>query len=207
MPISTRDQVIRHIGAGRSMDWLTAATGWEADAIRRLAEDNRFRQIGDGTFRRLAPAPAPPATIPVTPPPVATADHSVAGLVKAARATGDAKTGRLADRLEKTAAAIVQAITRAAQAEQAEEARAELVRLEAELNAARERAGLKPLRTRADKAVTIGTIQSTVDRSYDARAVRQWANANGVDCPARGSRLPRRVVDAYRAATQQDGAA
>lgn len=37
-------------------------------------------------------------------------------------------------------------------------------------------------------------------RDYDTREVRAWADANGIDCPRVGQ-LPRRVLDAWRAAT------
>jgi len=38
-------------------------------------------------------------------------------------------------------------------------------------------------------------------RDYDTRAVRAWAGANGVDCPRVGQ-IPKRVLDAWRAATR-----
>lgn len=37
-------------------------------------------------------------------------------------------------------------------------------------------------------------------RDYDAREVRAWAGANGIECPRVGQ-LPKRVLDAWRAAT------
>ncbi|MFF5795766.1 Lsr2 family DNA-binding protein [Streptomyces albogriseolus] len=40
---------------------------------------------------------------------------------------------------------------------------------------------------------------------YPAAEVRAWAKANGVDCPKTG-RVPKAVVDAWRATRQQDGA-
>lgn len=38
-------------------------------------------------------------------------------------------------------------------------------------------------------------------RDYDAREVRAWADQTGVDCPRVGQ-IPKRVLDAWRAATQ-----
>ncbi|MFE7273013.1 WhiB family transcriptional regulator [Streptomyces sp. NPDC057623] len=39
-------------------------------------------------------------------------------------------------------------------------------------------------------------------RDYDTRTVRAWADQNGVDCPRMGQ-LPKRVLDAWRAAQEQ----
>ncbi|MFL4904642.1 histone-like nucleoid-structuring protein Lsr2 [Streptomyces sp. MMS24-I2-30] len=41
-------------------------------------------------------------------------------------------------------------------------------------------------------------------RDYDTREVRAWADANGVDCPRVGQ-IPKRVLDAWRAATATQG--
>ncbi|MFF8910197.1 Lsr2 family DNA-binding protein [Streptomyces olivaceoviridis] len=41
-------------------------------------------------------------------------------------------------------------------------------------------------------------------RDYDTRAVRAWADANGVDCPRVGQ-IPKRVLDAWRATLPQAG--
>ncbi|MFR0354124.1 WhiB family transcriptional regulator [Streptomyces sediminimaris] len=41
---------------------------------------------------------------------------------------------------------------------------------------------------------------STYVRDYDTREVRAWAAANGIDCPRVGQ-VPKRVLDAWRAAT------
>ncbi|MFF9582464.1 histone-like nucleoid-structuring protein Lsr2 [Streptomyces achromogenes] len=40
---------------------------------------------------------------------------------------------------------------------------------------------------------------------YPVAEVRAWAAATGVDCPPRG-RVPKAVVEAWRAAQQQSGA-
>lgn len=39
-------------------------------------------------------------------------------------------------------------------------------------------------------------------RDYDTREVRTWAADNGIDCPRVGQ-IPKRVLDAWRTATQQ----
>lgn len=45
----------------------------------------------------------------------------------------------------------------------------------------------------------------TVVRDYDSRTVRAWAEENGIECPATG-RVPKAVVDAWRAATASQDA-
>ena len=46
---------------------------------------------------------------------------------------------------------------------------------------------------------TCTTARGTAPQAVDAKAVRAWAAANGVDCPSSGI-VPKRVVDAWRAA-------
>jgi len=48
--------------------------------------------------------------------------------------------------------------------------------------------------------------KSAAVRDYDTRTVRAWAGANGVDCPRVGQ-IPKRVLDAWRAATADGGSA
>lgn len=43
-------------------------------------------------------------------------------------------------------------------------------------------------------------------RDYDTRTVRAWAKDNGIDCPGVGQ-IPKRVLDAWRAATSNEPAA
>jgi hypothetical protein len=47
------------------------------------------------------------------------------------------------------------------------------------------------------------TCRRAVKHGSDATLIRRWAHAHGHDVPDTG-RLPAAVVDAYRAATEQD---
>ena len=68
-----------------------------------------------------------------------------------------------------------------------------------EANAAK--AGLRAERDRLKKqlADVEAQLRGTAPQAVDAKAVRAWAAANGVDCPSSGI-VPKRVVDAWRAA-------
>lgn len=44
-----------------------------------------------------------------------------------------------------------------------------------------------------------GSASAGSGASYDAKAVRKWAESNGIDVPARG-RIPVKVIDQYKAA-------
>jgi ATPase subunit of ABC transporter with duplicated ATPase domains len=77
-----------------------------------------------------------------------------------------------------------EAAKRAAEAEKAA-ARRKVAELEAQLAAA--------------KAALRGKPAPTAAPTGDAKAIRAWAAANGVECPTRG-KVPAAVVEAYRAA-------
>lgn len=69
-----------------------------------------------------------------------------------------------------------------------------------EENAAKLRDSLKPY---IDAGRKVGTTRKTTASrtagDYDAKAVRAWAEANGVPVPRRG-RIPHAVLDQYRTA-------
>ncbi|MDT6983710.1 histone-like nucleoid-structuring protein Lsr2 [Streptomyces lusitanus] len=66
---------------------------------------------------------------------------------------------------------------------------------------------LAELRTRqAELTPAKTTKKSSVRRDYEPATVRAWAKDNGVDCPATG-RVPKKVVEAWRKATQNGGGA
>lgn len=52
----------------------------------------------------------------------------------------------------------------------------------------------------AGRKATVRSGRRTTPRTTNAREIRDWAAANGVDVPARG-RIPAAVQDQYRAAT------
>ncbi|GAA4992766.1 hypothetical protein GCM10023205_76700 [Yinghuangia aomiensis] len=161
------------------------------------------------TSRPLPPAPGPdPETVPEPAPehphgqgPAGAAPPSIADVVAAARATGDAKLAAQADKIEAAFDALVamvgehQALARA---------QADVDRLEAQLAEARAKVrGLKQGKT-APKSRTAAS-GAAAHRAVDPKAVRVWAAENGVDCNTLGI-VRHEVVDAYLAAMRAEGA-
>lgn len=115
----------------------------------------------------------------------------IIALLDKADQSGRATLARKADRVRDLLAEIKTGVELAAHENEARrQAQAEVERLQRELAEAR--------------AILRGGKTVTASSGPDPKAVRAWAAANDVECPAMG-RVPRAVVDAYQAA--QDDAA
>ncbi len=165
----------------------------------RAARHNHLTQPDEGAPQPMSTAPAPtpaPAQLVALRQPAATEEPDKLPVGKLL-AWGDQHTDpEVQDQAARARAALVGLRQRYAadrelslitsEREQLEQRLAELQAREQEL------APAKPKKQR--KAV-----------DYPAAEVRAWAAANGVDCPDRG-RVPKAVVEAWRAATAQASA-
>lgn len=209
--------VLRMVQNAMNILNIEVETGWDVEDIKALAKDEGFYlnpstsrflrstapvqtprpepQTDDGAEVResasqplVVPAPSSPATpeltvvedIPDEPIERVTV-LDPAGLIAAGTDHWDESVAEAAREakawLDILAEGLVQAEHRAV-------ALAEVEHLEQLLHAARLKAGLVEIEAPAETP------------SYDAKTVRAWAAANGVDCPRTG-RVPRHVVDAY----------
>lgn len=193
----------------------------DTDLMRLIADGNRLTQIADLTglpkgrivkvarehgwtlnasADRFAKPVTPLAAVKPAPETGADTEQGKAGvrpatrdLIEEGKASSVARVRRAAEKaqaaLDHLAAVIdetreAEAAKRAAEAEKAA-ARRKVAELEAQLAAA--------------KAALRGKPAPTAAATGDAKAIRAWAAANGVECPTRG-KVPAAVVEAYRAA-------
>lgn len=137
--------------------------------------------------RRMRNGSAPAPAARPAPPPAEPAGGSIGQLLLRSADIPEKRIQTARARADKAITALRALV---AEYESAEAARAEVARLQRELAAAK--AKLRPAAT--PKAGSGGGL--TREQS---RAIRAWARAVGVDCPAVGC-VPRRVVEAYDAA-------
>jgi hypothetical protein len=144
-----------------------------------------------------APAPAAPAPVPTPQPAPQQATSTVADLLTRAADSGSKRTRQLADKIAGLVEDLVSRIeaedTQRAEKEAADRARQELAEQEAALAAqlAQVREQLRGARRPAGDSTA---------SPVDAKTVRTWAAANGIEVGSTG-RVPERVVQAWREAT------
>lgn len=144
----------------------------------------------------VPPAPAAPASEPEPDPePDAVSEpESLEELLGRADRSSDAQTRRLSAR----ARALLVDLRNRLRSEEQRAAAAERVReLERQLAAAR--TALKAVTAPPGRAVAAAPATSSGGLGAESKVIREWAARNKVPCPDRG-RIPREVVDAYRAA-------
>jgi hypothetical protein len=192
--------VLRQIENGLTIQVIEVETDWTPEEIDALATEEGYARTDDGTYRYLTEGahlaivtpedsdtldtdpdgPEPDDDTPI--------DGDAAPLTDPAAliAAGTAHDYEDVQEAAREAAAWLDILAeRIIQAEHHRAAVAEVEHYEQLLHAARIKAGL----IEPEEAVA-------EPPAYDAKTVRAWAAANGVDCPTRGT-LPRRVLDAY----------
>lgn len=183
--------VLRQIENGLTIAVIEVETDWTPEQIDALATEEGYARTDDGTYRYLtegshlaivqpdddADGPAPDDDTPIE-----NTLTDPAALI----AAGTAHDYEDVQEAAREAAAWLDILAeRIIQAEHHRAAIAEVEHYEQLLHAARIKAGLIEAEETAAEPP-----------SYDAKTVRAWAAANGVDCPTRG-KVPRAVVDAY----------
>lgn len=208
--------IVRASLLGKHDQFAADATGLSVRLVRQVAEQygapdkTKLEWARDELEEKAAAAPARPAT--PRPGPVAVPEPERAGgvneVLDLGRKSNKARTRQLTERIQgmlddlqhRLAGETQEAEEKRRREAEKEKARAEVERLEKELAEAKARAaGRAPGKPKRKPATP-----TAVD--YDTRKVREWALANGVECPKQGRFLPRAVVDAWREA-QQRGAA
>lgn len=206
------DDTLRTVANDDPEQAAKAVTAYEAQAVTVAAA------------RGIAPPPpllpsAPPASSAPPPPGITTPVMPVqrpAGpgpvpptrsLLERAAGSGQARTRALASKIHKLMADLsarldaedAERLARAEKERARLEAEARIAALQAELAKAQEDLrglGLSPARGTGRKQ------PRPADDAYDPKTVRTWAKGKGVECPAYGRFLPRAVVEAWRADTQ-----
>lgn len=209
---------------------------WAADMLQKQLDDHARGGIPQGTPRPATVSPIrQPGAKPTPPPapaadaaPTVTSDGSVGQLLDRAAQSTKARTRSLGDRITRDLDDLRQRLDtedKAAEEERMREAERQAAIDEvraAEQALEKARAKLRKYKNHpggngpaAVARSTTPTAQAARSRAgtatngkhdYDAKEVRAWAKANGVDCPARGRFLPQHVVDAWREA-REEGAA
>lgn len=212
--------VLRQIENGLTVQVIEVETDWTPEDIDALATEEGYARTDDGTYRYLTEGahlaivtpedsdtldddpdgPEPDDDTPIDGDPSPLTDPAALIAAGTAHDYEDVQEAarEAAAWLDILAERIIQAEhNRAALAEVAE-AEAAFAIAEQLLHAARVKAGL-------DEADAEPDLTTAEPVAYDAKTVRAWAAANGVDCPTRG-KVPRHVVDAYLDAHEQGAA-
>jgi hypothetical protein len=196
-PAKSGAELVRELlGKGRSAQFVADATGWPLAHVQKVVAELR-RQADTAVPAQEPPAEPPRADLgqlrqdahDVVQPreEVTRRIASATELLVRAASIEDRRVRSTLGRARKAMTDLAAQVTRH---EEQTSARARIAALEAELAAAR--AALRP-RTAGRRRTTAANGQPP---QPDSKAVRAWAAANGVTCPATG-RPPRRVRDAY----------
>lgn len=199
----TRDEakILAHYAAGESVDEVAASTGVPrgdiALAIDALARNNRnLAQNLAMAWQRANPASANGRPPPAPPAPAQTvaaiqkATDTIADLITRAVASEVPRLVRLADKIQDEVDQLEEQLE---EHERGRALRSEAEQLEARLNEIKQQLGVK-------RAASTAAAPTGVRRT-DNKAIREWAAANGIDCPGRG-RIPAAVVARYEEATR-----
>ncbi len=178
-----RDWVIEHLKAGKPVGWVAEASGWTRQQVYAAGNEAGLGN-SDQQARPVSPAAA--------------CEHR--RLLNVA-AKGSKRLQGAGNAAEKALARVAELIE-AEQAQRKEEAAELAERARLRDKAAQLQRELKETQALLKKhRSTRGTASVAAGGGLDPKAVRAWAAANNVTCPAVG-RVPQRVVDAWRAAQQ-----
>ena len=213
-----RDQatILARYAGGDSATTIAAATGLALDVVGRvldeLAGNNRdlarklvhehteyAQSVAAAKGGAPAPRPAPPSL--AAPAAVTGGQDGIAGLLKTAANSGDARLQKSARTISELLRALRDDL--AAHARQAE-LRAEIAQLESRVADLKKQ--LRPGRTAPAHSTSASSPTAAAAHPASAQfraAVRAWAQQAGVACSATG-RISAAVLDAYRAAHPGD---
>lgn len=191
--------LMRLIADGNRLTQIADLTGLPKGRIVKVARENGWT-LNASTDRFAQARPTPLAAVKTAPQTGADAEQGKAGvrpatrdLIDEGKASSVARVRRAAEKAQAALDHLAVVIDETREAEAAKRA------AEAEKAAARRKVAELEAQLAAAKAALRGKPAPTAAATGDAKAIRAWAAANGVECPTRG-KVPAAVVEAYRAA-------
>jgi hypothetical protein len=194
------NDVLRLIEDGNKLSQIADLTGLHKGHVVKVAREHGYA-VNPSTdrFQRTV-APRPLTAVKPAPQTGADAEQGKAGVRPATRDLideGKASSVARVRRAAEKAQAVIDHL--AAVIEETREAEAAKRAAKAEKSAARRKVAELEAALAAAKAALRGKPAPTTAPVGDAKAIRAWAAANGVECPTRG-KVPAAIVEAYRAA-------
>jgi hypothetical protein len=189
--------ILRAIANGNTLSQIADLTGHPKGHVVKVARENGYA-LNASADRFVKPVT--PLAAVKRPETGADAEQGKAGvrpatrdLIDEGKASSFAKVRRAAEKAQAALDALAAAIEDTRLAEAAKRAAA------AEKEAARRKVAELERQLAEAKAALRGKPAPAPTGTAEAKTVRAWAAANGIDCPTRG-KVPAAVVDAYLAA-------